>query len=71
MWLLFVSRNMNCFCWPARASAAHVPGVSGRSATLRSLFANNKVIDGVPTRIHQLKKLVVPQNEENELNSHK
>lgn len=55
MWLLFVSRNMNCFCWPARASAAHVPGVSGRSATLRSLFANNKVIDGVPTHVHQAK----------------
>ncbi|WP_205684573.1 hypothetical protein [Bacillus pseudomycoides] len=52
MWRLFVSRNMNCFCWPARASAAHVPGASGRSATLRSLFANNKVIDGVPTHIH-------------------
>ncbi|MEI2311836.1 MULTISPECIES: hypothetical protein [Bacillus cereus group] len=39
---------MNCFCWPARASAAHVPGVSEKSATLRLLFTNNKVIDGVP-----------------------
>ncbi len=48
LWLLFVSRNMNCFCWPARASAAHVPGVSEKSATLRLLFTNNKVIDGVP-----------------------
>lgn len=33
--------------------------------------SSGKLLTGVPSHHHQVKKLVVPQNEKNELNSHK